>query len=53
MTLRVRSSSLLWGLFVALGSAVLVLRLQQPGHPALPRLTVALLLLLTLRLRPL
>ena len=50
MTLRVRSSSLLWGLFVALGSAVLVLRLQQPGHPALPRLTVALLLLLTLRL---
>ena len=49
MTLRVRSSSLLWGLFVALGSAVLVLRLRQPGHPALPGLTTALLLLLALR----
>ncbi len=49
MALRVRSSSLLWGLFVALGGAVLVLRLRQPGHPALPGLTTALLLLLALR----
>ena len=50
MTLRIRPSTLLWGLFVALGGAVLVLRLRQPGHPALPGLTIALLLLLALRL---
>ncbi len=50
MALRIRSSSLLWGAFVALGSAALVLRLRQPGHPALPALTAALLLLLALRL---
>ena len=50
MALRIRSSSLLWGLFVALGSAALVLRLRQPGHPALPTLAAILLLLLALRL---
>ncbi len=50
MALRVPFSSLLWGVFVALGGAVLVLRLRQPGHPALPGLTAALLLLLALRL---
>ena len=50
MALRVRSSSLLWGLFVVLIGAVLVLRLRQPGHPALPELTAALLFLLALRL---
>jgi hypothetical protein len=50
MTLRIRPSSLLWGAFVALGGAALVLWLRQPEHPALTGLTAALLLLLALRL---
>jgi hypothetical protein len=49
MALRPRPSSLLWGLLLALGGAVLVLRLRAPGHRALPWITSALLLLLALR----
>ncbi len=50
MTFSVRPSSLLWGTFLALGAAALVLRLRQPDHLALPLLTAALLALLALRL---
>ena len=50
MRLAIRPSSLLWGLFAALGGAALLLRLRQPGHRALAGLTAALLLLLALRL---
>lgn len=42
-TLRIRPSSLLWGLFLALGGTALVLRLRIPGHRALPWIAVALL----------
>jgi len=45
-----RPSSLLWGLFLALGGAALALRLRSPGHRLLPWLTGALLALLALRL---
>jgi hypothetical protein len=44
-----RPSSLLWGAFLALGVAALVLRLRAPGHRLLPWITIALLTLLALR----
>ncbi len=44
-----RPSALLWGCFIALSVAALVLRLRSPGHHALPWLTAALLGLLALR----
>jgi hypothetical protein len=47
--LRLRPSSLLWGMFVALGATALVLRLRVPTHRALPLLAAALLVLLALR----
>ena len=50
MTLRIRSSSLLWATLLALGVAALVLRLWVPGHRALPWITAALLTLLALRI---
>ena len=49
MARPVRPSSLLWGLFLALGGTALVLRLRVPGHWALPWITATLLLLLALR----
>jgi hypothetical protein len=49
MAQLLRPSALLWGLFVALGGAILVLRLRAPGQRALPWLTAALLSLLALR----
>ena len=49
MARKIRPSSLLWGLFLALGVAGLVLRLRAPGHWALPWITSALLILLALR----
>ncbi len=45
----IRPSSLLWGLFLAVGGTALVLRLRMPGHWALPWMTAILLLLLALR----
>jgi hypothetical protein len=45
-----RPSSLLWGLFLALGGIALVLRLRAPHHRLLPLITAALLTLLALRL---
>jgi hypothetical protein len=47
--LRLRPSSLLWGLFFALGGTALILRLRAPTHRALPLLAAALLVLLALR----
>lgn len=47
--MRIRPSSLLWGLFLALGGVALVLRLRVPGHPAMPWITAVLLCLLALR----
>ncbi len=44
-----RPSSLLWGLFLALGAGALVLHRQIPGNRALPWLTAALVGLLALR----
>jgi hypothetical protein len=49
MVLRIKPSSLLWGLFLALGGVALVLRLPIPGHLALPWITAVLLGLLALR----
>lgn len=49
MTWRLRPSSLLWGLFLALGVAALLLRLRAPAHRALLWITAALLSLLALR----
>ncbi|MBK9795360.1 MAG: hypothetical protein IPP58_02475 [Holophagaceae bacterium] len=49
MALRPRPSALLWGLLVALGVALVVVRLRAPGSSALPWLTTALFLLLSLR----
>ena len=49
MTSRFRPFTLLWGLFVALGGAVLWLRLRHPESSALPGLTGGLLALLGLR----
>src|ERR1035438_6127768 len=49
MARKIRPSSLLWCLFLALGVAGLVLRLRAPGHRALPWITLALLTLLALR----
>ena len=49
MALRLRSSPLLWGLFVALAVAALGLRLRVPGHPALPWVAGALLGFLAVR----
>jgi hypothetical protein len=45
-----RPTALLWGLFLALGSGALALRLRAPEHPALPWMTSGLLVLLTLRI---
>ncbi|NWJ40353.1 MAG: hypothetical protein HXX12_05210 [Geothrix sp.] len=50
MASRVRPSSLLWGLFLALGGVALVLRLWAPRHPALTWITTSLLTLLAMRL---
>ena len=50
MAWRVRPLSLLWGLFLALGSVALVLRLRVPGHAALTWITTSLMMLLALRL---
>jgi hypothetical protein len=50
MVRPVRPSALLWGLFLLLSGAILVLRLRTPGHPALPWLAGGLLGLLALRL---
>lgn len=47
--MRLRPSTLLWGLFLALGIVALVLRLRVPGHRALPWITALLLFLLALR----
>ena len=47
--MRVRPTSLLWGLFLALGGMAFALRLRIPGHGALPGITAALLALLALR----
>jgi len=44
-----RPSSLLWGLFFALGGMALALRLRAPGHPALTWITTSLLALLAMR----
>lgn len=44
-----RSAALHWGAFLALGASALHLRLRSPGHPALPWLVAALLLLVALR----
>jgi len=44
-----RPSSLLWGLFFALGGVALALRLRAPGHPALTWITTSLLALLAMR----
>ncbi len=49
MAIPVRPSSLLWGLFLLLGGAALALRLRTPESSALPWITAAILLLLTLR----
>jgi hypothetical protein len=49
MSRSLQSSSLLWGLFLALGGAALILRLWRPGSRALPWLTSAVLGLLALR----
>lgn len=49
MARHIRPSSLLWGLFLALGGLILLLRLWTPDHPALPWLTASLLALLGLR----
>ncbi|HEX7554189.1 MAG TPA: hypothetical protein VF378_11600 [Geothrix sp.] len=48
-TLPIRPSALLWGLFLALGGAALILRLRAPAHRALPLIAAALLVLLALR----
>jgi hypothetical protein len=48
-TLPIRPSALLWGLFLALGGAALILRLRAPTHRALPLIAAALLVLLALR----
>jgi len=45
-----RPSSLLWGLFLALGGVAMALRLRAPGHPALTWITTSLLMLLAMRL---
>ena len=50
MATRLRPSSLLWGVFLALSVAALALRLRTPGHWALPWLMSAILALLALRL---
>jgi hypothetical protein len=50
MARSLRPSSLLWGLFLALGGLVLALRVRTPNHPALPWLTASLLGLLGLRI---
>lgn len=49
MARPIRPSALLWGAFFAAGVAAVALRLRAPGHPALPWLTAALLILLALR----
>jgi len=49
MALRPRPSALLWGLLLALGVALVVVRFRAPGSSALPWLTAALLLVLSLR----
>ncbi len=49
MAPRPRPSALLWGLLLALGVALVVVRLRAPGSAALPWLMTALLLLLSLR----
>ena len=49
MAMPVRPLSLLWGLFLVLGGAALALRVRNPESPALPWITAAILLLLTLR----
>jgi len=49
MARPVRPSSLLWGLFLALGGVALALHLRAPGHPALTWITTSLLALLAVR----
>lgn len=50
MVRRLRPAALLWGAFLGLSLAGLLLRLRAPGHPALPWLGGALLALLALRI---
>lgn len=49
MALRFRTTTLLWGIFVALGAAALGLRVRHPESVALPWLTGGLLVLVGLR----
>lgn len=50
MANALRPSAFIWGFFVALGGAALVMRFRSPNHWMLPWITAALLILLGLRI---